>query len=105
MTTPLTLTPSQDAAGVTVLKAAGEIDMTNSDAFADAIAGIPGRVLVDLTDVEYLDSAGLSVLFVHAERIELVVPSLLAPVVAFSGLPTLTTVHGLDDAPGQGQRS
>jgi anti-sigma B factor antagonist len=100
MTTPLTLTPGHDADGTAVLKATGEIDMTNSDTFAAAIREAPSRVVVDLTGVEYIDSAGLSVLFVHAEQIEVIVPSILAPVVAFSGLSEVTTVHGLENRSG-----
>lgn len=96
MTTPLTLTPERGPDGTVVLKAVGEIDMTNSDILAEAIQDTPGRVVVDLSGVEYIDSAGLSVLFIHAERIEVVVPSVLASVVAFSGLSTMTTVHGVD---------
>ncbi len=51
--------------------------------------------------MEYLDSAGLSVLFAHAERLELVVPPLLEPVLTVSGLAGLATVHlsGAPDAP------
>ncbi|MET0237782.1 MAG: STAS domain-containing protein [Kibdelosporangium sp.] len=93
MTTPLTLTPTRDAEGTVVLKAGGEIDMTNCEDFAAAIEDVPDRLVVDLTDVEYMDSAGLSVLFTYADRIEVVVPSLLAPVVTFSGLAAVTTVH------------
>ena len=96
MTTPLALTPARDAEGTVVLKAAGEIDMTNCDTFAAAIDDVPGRLVVDLTDVEYMDSAGLSVLFTYADRIEVVVSAILAPVVNFSGLPALTTVHRLE---------
>ncbi|MEV4319477.1 STAS domain-containing protein [Actinocrispum sp. NPDC049592] len=97
MTTPLTVTPERGPDGTVVLLATGEIDMTNSDVLTEAIEGTPGRVVVDLSGVEYIDSAGLAVLFIHAERIEVVVPSVLAPVVAFSGLSTMTTVHGLGD--------
>lgn len=95
MTSPLTLTPGQGPDGATRLKVAGEIDMSNIGALAAAIETADGPLLIDLTDVGYLDSAGLSVLFTHADRIEIVATPLLAPVLTISGLTDLTTVHGL----------
>lgn len=95
MTTPLALTPSRRPDGVTVLTAVGEIDMSNTGILAAALEREPGpgRVVVDLTGVEYLDSAGLSVLFSHADRIELIATDLLGPVLTISGLADLATVH------------
>ncbi|MCE6998336.1 STAS domain-containing protein [Saccharothrix sp. S26] len=98
MTTPLTLTPDRGPDGTTTLTVVGEIDMSNAPALTAALDDLPGRILVDLTGVEYLDSAGLSVLFAHADRIELVATPLLAPVMTFSGLNTVTTIHGLADS-------
>ena len=108
--TPLTLTPGRGPDGTAVLKAVGEIDMSNTDAFSAALSAalddVPGRLVVDLTGCEYLDSAGINVLFAHAGRIELVATPLLAPVMTFSGLTAVTTVRGLeDDAVGRGPRS
>lgn len=99
MTTPLTLTPGRGPDGTAILKVVGEIDMSNATALTAALDDVDGRVLVDLTEVEYLDSAGLSVLFAHADRIEVVATALLAPVMTFSGLSTMTTVRGLEDDP------
>ncbi|XVS62158.1 STAS domain-containing protein [Actinosynnema sp. CA-299493] len=100
-TTPLTLTTDRGPDGTAVLKAVGEIDMSNSDAFAAALAaasdGARGRLLVDLTEVDYLDSAGLSVLFSYADHIELAANPLLEPVLTTSGLTELTPVRGLED--------
>ncbi|AEV85541.1 anti-sigma-factor antagonist [Actinoplanes sp. SE50] len=97
MTTALTLTTGQQPDGAPLLAAAGEIDMSNADTFAAALsasAPAAGRpLLVDLTAVEYLDSAGLAALFRHADRIEVVTGPLLAPLLAVSGLGDLTTVH------------
>ncbi|MFE9674520.1 STAS domain-containing protein [Streptomyces sp. NPDC006259] len=95
MTTPLTLTHGRRPDGTALLTAVGEIDMTNTEALADALDTTHGLVLLDLTGVEYLDSAGLNVLFARADRLELVATPLLAPVLTISGLPDLTTVHGL----------
>ncbi|MGW4807453.1 STAS domain-containing protein [Kitasatospora sp. NPDC004272] len=92
MTTPLTLTPGRRPDGTSVLTAIGEIDMSNTHDLATALEGTTDSVVLDLTAVEYLDSAGLSVLFSHADHIELVASSLLAPILAISGLADLTTV-------------
>ncbi|MEU3510993.1 STAS domain-containing protein [Streptomyces longwoodensis] len=95
MTTPLTLVPGRRPDGTHHLAVAGEIDMSNIDALADALSTTAGPLVLDLTDVEYLDSAGLSVLFAHADRLELIATPLLAPVLRVSGLSDLTTVHGI----------
>ncbi|MGM1062018.1 STAS domain-containing protein [Saccharothrix sp. Mg75] len=93
MTTPLTLTPGRAPDGTAVLKAVGEIDLSNTPALAAALDGLPGRLVVDLTEVEYLDSAGLSVLFDHADRIELLAAPLLEPVITISGLADVVVVR------------
>ncbi|MER6535428.1 STAS domain-containing protein [Streptomyces sp900105755] len=99
MTTPLTVTPGRRPDGTPCLTISGEIDMSNAGSLDDALVGKPGPLVLDLTAVEYLDSAGLSVLFAHAERLELVVTPLLEPVLTVSGLADLATVHrpGPDD--------
>jgi anti-sigma B factor antagonist len=102
MTTPLTLTSGRRPDGTPVLTAAGEIDTSNAGAFtaalADAVGGAVGEgsatLMVDLTAVEYLDSAGLAALFAHADRIQLIASPLLTPVLTVSGLTDLVPVHG-----------
>ena len=99
MSTPLTLTRAGRPDGGRVLTVVGEIDMSNSGELAAAVEAEldgGGVVLVDLTRVEYLDSAGLSVLLLHAERIEILATALIAPILTISGLPGLTTVRGLE---------
>ncbi|NEC65314.1 STAS domain-containing protein [Streptomyces sp. SID9727] len=93
MTTPLTLTPGRRPDGTAMLTVVGEIDMSNTESLAAALASAPGPLVLDLTDCEYLDSAGLSILFPHADRLELIAGPLLAPVLAISGLTGLTTRH------------
>lgn len=93
MTTPLTLTSGRRADGAALLTATGEIDMSNTDALAEALGNIPGPLVLDLTAVEYLDSAGLSVLFAHADHITLIANPLLTPVLDISGLAGLAPVH------------
>lgn len=62
-------TATDDAGRVLVVR--GEIDLANAGELADALAalaGAGGTVTVDLSAAEYLDSAGIKVLFEHAER-------------------------------------
>jgi anti-anti-sigma factor len=97
MTTELALTTGVRPDGAPVLTAVGEIDMSNADTFAtaltDAVTGAAGGPLVvDLTAVGYLDSAGLAALFEQAERIQVVSGNLLAPLLEVSGLAELTTI-------------
>lgn len=99
MTTPLTLTPGRRPDGTAVLTVAGEIDMSNTGDLAAAIQDTSGPLVLDLSAVEYLDSAGLSLLFSHADRIELVAGPLLAPVLSISGLTDLVAVHGVEAPP------
>ncbi|MGK5447872.1 STAS domain-containing protein [Streptomyces radiopugnans] len=93
MATPLTLTPGRRPDGTALLTVAGEVDMSNTDVLAAALDSTAGRLVLDLTAVDYLDSAGLSVLFSHADRIELIANPLLIPVLTVSGLADLTTIH------------
>ena len=102
MTTPLSLVTHLRLDGAQVLTAVGEIDMSNADSFREALSrasAADGRpVVVDLTGVEYLDSAGLTVLFTHASHIELIATPLLAPVLTISGLADITRLHGIGSA-------
>jgi len=96
MTTALTLTIARRPDGTTLLAAAGEIDMSNADDFSTALAkaAADGAFVVDLTGVEYIDSAGLAAIFPYVERVSLVAKPLLAPVLTIAGLDDLTTVEG-----------
>ncbi|HEX4786823.1 MAG TPA: STAS domain-containing protein [Actinospica sp.] len=96
MSAALTLTRTRRPDGTPVLRVVGEIDRSNSPEFAAAVekavdAGA-GRLTVDLSGVGYLDSAGLSVLFAHADEIRVVVSELLAPVLVVSGLAQLAEI-------------
>ena len=91
MATPLELSTRADADGIPVVTVAGEIDMSNAGRFRDALglaaaAVDGGSFVVDLTGVEYLDSAGVHALFAHASRIRLIASPLLEPVLTISGL-------------------
>ncbi|OBB78011.1 anti-anti-sigma factor [Mycobacterium colombiense] len=107
MTTPLTLDTARGSGGKFVLVVAGEIDLSNIDAFNLALAsaateatGGDETLLVDLSAVEYLDSAAISVLASHADHIEIVAHPILMPVLRISGLSELTSVQA---APTAGQ--
>lgn len=95
MTTPLKLSTRPGDDGTTVLTAVGEIDMSNAADFRGALAqaGAAGASFtVDLTGVDYLDSAGLTALLPYAPRIRVVATAVLAPVLSVSGLDPVTTV-------------
>lgn len=93
MTTPLTVTPGTCPDGTALLTVAGEIDMSNTDVLTSALDSVSGPLVLDLTAVDYLDSAGLSVLFTCADRIRVIAAPLLAPVLTVSGLGELTTIE------------
>ncbi|MGW5773706.1 STAS domain-containing protein [Streptomyces longwoodensis] len=93
MTTPLTLTPGRRPDGTAQLTAVGEIDMSNAEVLADSLRGTSGRIVLDLTRVQYLDSAALNVLFQHADRLEILAGALLAPVLSISRIADLATVR------------
>ncbi|MEU4428487.1 STAS domain-containing protein [Actinoplanes sp. NPDC024001] len=98
MTTALSLTSGSRPDGAPVLTVAGEIDMSNAAEFAAALSDAVARagdaaVVVDLTGVEYLDSAGLAALFAQADRLQVVTGPLLAPLLEVSGLAELTAIH------------
>jgi anti-anti-sigma factor len=78
-----------------VVTAAGEIDMSNAAGFRDALsqAGADGAAfIVDLTGVDYLDSAGLTALLPYASRVTIIAAAVLAPVLSVTGLDPVTTV-------------
>jgi anti-anti-sigma factor len=92
--------------GAVRLELSGEVDLENIAVVeAELLAAIPNHavdVVVDLTDVTYLDSAGLRVLFVLGARLEtlqigfhlVVAPgSAVRKVVDLSGIGVLASVE------------
>jgi anti-anti-sigma factor len=91
--------------GVEIVRVAGEIDISNAALVRDAVgAAIPdlAEVIVDLSDTEYLDSAGIGMLFRLAQRLgynrqelQLVIPSTapIAAVIRLSGLDQVASVR------------
>lgn len=100
MSTPLNLDTRRCSDGRLVLVAAGEIDLSNIDAFNQALTtaiseagGSGGKLTVDLSAVEYLDSAGINALYAHAEHIHLIAHPLLIPPLTISGLSELVSIE------------
>ena len=98
--TSLTLDTAHRNDGKLVLIAAGEIDLSNIEAFDHALstatteAGGNGVTLtVDLSAVEYLDSAAINALFSRADHIDLIAHPILMPILAISGLSELVTIE------------
>ena len=97
MVTPLSLTTDSRDDGSLVLRATGELDLSNIDAFSEALAsarkaGQDNQLSVDLSGVDYLDSGAISVLFDHAAGIQIVVNPILMSVLTISGLTKVATV-------------
>jgi anti-anti-sigma factor len=100
MATPLSAETRVRDDGTAVLVVTGELDMSNIEKFTTAIADAMtpasrdgGVLTIDLTEVEYLDSSAIDVLFANASRIRLVVNPILMPVLKVSGLPNVTSIE------------
>jgi anti-anti-sigma factor len=93
----MTFSARPDASsGSLVLSVAGEIDMSNAAEFAAALSSAreaADSFVLDLTAVEYLDSAGLAALFPHVDHLRLVAGPLLSPLLTIAGLADVTTVR------------
>jgi anti-sigma B factor antagonist len=60
-----------DASGVATVAVSGDVDIANADALKAAVesvtAGSPARVIFDLSELRFIDSAGIAVLLYAAE--------------------------------------
>lgn len=95
MSTPLTVQTRRDEDTV-VLEAIGEIDASNVARFAEALDSATSQatpLVLDLSAVEYLDSAAINVLVPHAESLQIVANPLLMRAFQVSGLDKLATVR------------
>jgi anti-anti-sigma factor len=100
MATSLTLGTARRNDGKLVLTATGEIDLSNIDAFNQALsrataeAGSNGGMFtVDLSAVEYLDSSAINALFARAAHIDVIAHPLIVPVLTVSGIAELVSVE------------
>ncbi|WP_445166127.1 STAS domain-containing protein [Mycolicibacterium sp. Dal123E01] len=86
--------------GAFSLVAAGEIDMSNIEAFNEGLdagiresAGSGTTLTVDLGAVTYLDSTAITALFGKADRIDIVAHPHLMDVLAVSGLAEVVAIE------------
>jgi len=95
MATALELSARRGPDGIPVVTAVGEIDMSNAEVFRAALvaAAEDDRLVVDLTGVGYLDSAGIHALYAVTPQVRLVASALLAPVLEISGLAAITSIR------------
>ena len=98
MATPLEVSVERDSDGVPVVVVVGEIDMSNAGRFREALgagaeAGAGGAFVVDLSGVEYLDSAGINALYEYVARVRLIAAPLLVPVLTVAGLADVVSVR------------
>jgi anti-anti-sigma factor len=106
MMTPLSLNTDRGVDGTPRVIAAGEIDISNIHAFTEALTtasdGNRRPITVDMSAVKYLDSAGINVLFKHAdamERLHLIVHPFLMRILNITGLSDIATVQPADGLP------
>lgn len=95
MNTPLSVHSEQRADGGLVLRAVGEVDASNVAELAKALQdGINegGLLTVDLSAVDYLDSAGINALVPHAESLHIIANPILMRVLRVSGLEDLARI-------------
>jgi anti-anti-sigma factor len=112
MATPLTLHTDRGSDGTPLLSAIGEIDISNIDAFDDALAAATtdavdgrGTLTVDLSAVEYLDSAGINALSNYLDSVDqmrIIAHPFLVRVLTVSGLSEVATVDVAPASPGDG---
>lgn len=100
MSTSLTLDTARSDNGRLVLTAAGEIDLSNVDAFNHALVAASAeaasggeKLTLDFSAVEYLDSAAINALFSRADDIQLIANPLLSSVFAMCGLDELVEIE------------
>ncbi|UXA16054.1 STAS domain-containing protein [Mycobacterium sp. SMC-4] len=98
MSAALTIDTARNTDGSVTVVACGEVDLSNVEAFQRVLAGAadsaPAALVVDLSGVEYVDSAGINVLFGLRDHIDKVVAHpLLMTTFTVSGLTELTTVE------------
>jgi anti-anti-sigma factor len=103
MMTPLSLHTDRGVDGTPRVVAAGEIDISNIHAFTEALTtaseGNRRAITVDMSAVKYLDSAGINVLFKHADamdRLHLIVHPFLMRILKITGLSDIATVQPAD---------
>ena len=107
MMTPLSLNTDRGVDGTPRVIAAGEIDISNIHAFTEALTtasdGHRRPITVDMSAVKYLDSAGINVLFKHADEMDhlhLIVHPFLMRILKITGLSDIATIQPADMSSG-----
>jgi anti-anti-sigma factor len=102
MSTPLNIRIERAADGQLALLATGEIDASNVGDFAEALnAGASNGtdvLTVDLSAVDYLDSAAINALVPHAESVQIIANPVLMRVLLVSGLGELTKIRSATES-------
>ncbi|MHA7648999.1 STAS domain-containing protein [Mycobacterium sp. ML4] len=100
MATPLTVNTGRGADGTPRLTASGEIDLSNIEVFKRALSdtntGTREPIIIDLSAVKYVDSAGINALFDQADAVDqlrVIVHPLLVRVLTVSGFSKVATVE------------
>ena len=69
-----TVERTPDSPGEPVIKICGEVDMSNvvtvENDITNALSGRPPRVVLDLSELDFIDSSGIAVLLRAAEKTE-----------------------------------
>src|ERR1700761_6912922 len=107
MATPLTLNTDCGVDGTPRVIAAGEIDSSNIEVFSEALTtaseGSRRPITVDMSAVKYMDSAGINVLFKHADeidRLHLIVQPFLMRVLTICRLGQVATEQPANNVNG-----
>jgi anti-sigma B factor antagonist len=100
MAAELTLNTDHGPDGAPRVTATGEIDLSNVaqliQALNTASAGARRGMIIDLSTVKYLDSAGINALFDHADKVDglhIIVHRLLIRVLTITGLDKVATLE------------
>ncbi|MGE2833277.1 STAS domain-containing protein [Mycobacterium sp. SMC-4] len=98
MSASLTVDTTREDTGDLIVVASGEVDLSNIEAFRRTLTAAAdnnaGSLTIDLSQVEYVDSAGINVLFTLSERISKVIANpVLMTTFAVSGLAELVPVE------------
>lgn len=99
MTTPITVTVSMHDA-VPVARVRGELDLSNvaqvRTAIASSVTNTTPALVVDLSDLTYMDSRGVHLLFELTERLTQTQQQMLVVVPAASPIRRLIAITHLD---------
>ena len=89
---------SEERDGSTLLRVSGEVDLATAGTLEDALTGAAGAaVVVDLTEVPFMDSTGLNALVNGRRAIQDAGGSIALVVTPQSPVARLLEITGMDD--------